>query len=125
MKSIMLTALAVLLVWQPAWAEASKRPAKLEGMEYLAARKVVLGFGWRPLAGHCSGADLSAETCAKFPEVGNCTGVGAGFCDMTFVRRDRCLVLVTIGGAPQNKPGDTLVRDVTFSRAPCPKNPTY
>jgi hypothetical protein len=101
----------------------ARMPAKLEEMEYLEARKVIVGYGWQPLTGDCSGPDVSAQTCARYPEVGNCTGVGIGLCDMTFVRRDRCLVVVTVGGAPQAEAGDTTVRDVSFQRGPCSKEP--
>jgi hypothetical protein len=125
MKVITLTAAAAFtLLHQPIFAASvltsPKRPAKLEGMEYLEARKVILGFGWRPSSGDCSGPDVDERTCAKYPEIDTCTGVGIGLCGMKFVRRNRCLVLITIGGAPQRQAGDTLVRDVTFLRGPCP-----
>ena len=108
---------------QVASAENVQTSIRLEGMEYLQARRIVLGYGWEPLPGDCRGGGTSDEICAQFPEIGNCSGVGVGFCDMTFVRRDRCLRLVTIGGAPDGSPGDTTVRDVRFARAPCPKDP--
>jgi hypothetical protein len=125
MKLVALAAAAALVFPQIASAASPKKGAKLEGMEYLKARHIILGYGWTPFSGNCSGPDVSNRTCASYPEVGNCTGVGVGLCDMTFVRRNRCLELVTIGGAPQDKPGDTVVRDVTFRHAPCPKNPAY
>lgn len=105
---------------QPA---ASAKPARLENMEYLKARKVILSYGWAPVRGDCSGPDVDDHICATYPEIGNCTGVGIGYCDMTFKRGTQCLSLVTIGGAPQDRPADTEVRDVSFWRSRCAKNP--
>jgi hypothetical protein len=123
MKMIILVATAALvLLHQPA--SPASKAIKLEGMEYLKARRVILGHGWRPSAGSCRGPDVSARTCATYPEVGICSGLGNGPCGMTFVRRSRCLLLSTIGGAPQAKPGDTVIVDVTFRPAPCPKEQT-
>ena len=124
MKRITLTTAATVMLLHPTIAATAgmspSGPAKLEGMEYLEARKVILGYGWRPSNGDCGGPDVDEQTCAKYPEIDHCTGVGIGLCGMEFVRRDRCLILITIGGAPQDQPGDTLVRDVTFLRGPCP-----
>jgi hypothetical protein len=126
MKLVSLAAAgAAMMVHAPTAMAAGKpltTPAKLEGMEYLKARKVILSYGWMPSPGECSGPDVSDQTCSQYPEIDNCTGVGIGLCGMDFVRRDRCLVLVTIGGAPQSQPGDTLVRDVSFLRGPCPNH---
>jgi hypothetical protein len=120
MKRIALAlATALLMAPQPVPA---KKPTKLEDMEYLRARKIILRSGWVPVLGECRGPDVNDHTCATYPEVGNCTGVGIGYCDMTFRRGEQCLYLVTIGGAPQDKPGDTEVRDVRFSRGQCVKN---
>lgn len=91
-------------------------------MEYFNARKIILSYGWEPLGGPCQGAGIDEEVCRAFPEVGNCSGTGVGFCDMHFARKDRCLDVVTTGGAPSNDgPGDTSVRDVAFGSAPCSK----
>jgi hypothetical protein len=115
---------ALTLLHQPTIAESAAKPqissAKLEGMEYLEARKVILSFGWVPARAACSGPDVNDQTCTKYPELDNCTGVGIGLCGMNFVRRNRCLILVTIGGAPQEQPGDTVIRDVAFRRGSCP-----
>lgn len=98
-------------------------PSKLEGMDYNEARKVILGMGWIPLTGPCQGI-MPDETCARFTEIGNCSGTGLGFCDMHFQRRGRCLTIITVGGYPDGEvDGEPAVRDVHFSRAPCLKDP--
>jgi hypothetical protein len=95
------------------------KPAKLEGMAYPKARRVILGYGWKPVSGNCGGGGTTESICKKFPEIGNCSGTGVGFCDMLFVRKRRCLSIVTVGGPPP----DAVVRDVVFSAGPCSKNP--
>jgi hypothetical protein len=102
MKAITL-ALATALALMPQPARSAGTPARLETMEYLKARKLILSYGWVPARGDCSGPDVDAHICATYPEIGNCTGVGIGYCDMTFKRRAQCLYLVTIGGAPKTK----------------------
>lgn len=98
---------------------ASSTPAKLEGMEYPKARTAILGYGWKPLSGDCSGGGTDNTICGSYPETGNCSGTGVGYCDMMFVKEKRCLSLVTTGGPP----GDgAFVDTVTFSAAPCSKN---
>ena len=100
----------------------SVRPARLEGMEYGEARQFVVSLGWVPVASNCDGID--AETCSRFPEIGNCSGTGMGYCDMHFARKDRCLDVVTTGGYPAPMEQGTTVSDVYFRRAPCSmKNP--
>lgn len=95
---------------------------RLEDMDYLEARKVILALGWQPLGGPCEG--VSQATCTGFPEIGNCSGTGLGYCDMTFRRADRCLVVVTTGGSPDRSgPGGTSVDWVRFYKAPCAKDP--
>jgi hypothetical protein len=89
-------------------------------MSYPKARRVILGYGWKPKAGNCSGGGTTVSICKKYPEVGNCSGTGAGYCDMTFTRRRRCLRIITAGGPPGP---DAVVQDVVFSAAPCSKNP--
>lgn len=103
-------------------AAAQRASTKLEGMNYLAARKIVLSFGWKALGGPCEGM-VDDQTCRRFPEIGNCSGTGLGFCDMHFVRKQRCLDLVTTEGAPNDANNTTQVRDVTFSSGPCAKDP--
>jgi len=123
MKSIMLVAtMAAMLPHQPTFAKAAKKTLRLEGVEYPTARRIILGYGWKPVPGNCGGGGIDEEGCARFPEVGNCSGVWPAYCDMHFARRNRCLDLVTMHGAPQGLPGDIHVRDVTFSRGPCVKN---
>ena len=111
---------AVLLLPQPV--VAAKKPVRLEDVEYLKARQIILSYGWVPVPGNCGGPDVDDHVCSTYPEVGNCTGVGIGFCDMTFRKANRCLRLVTIAGAPQDEPGDTEVREVTFSKGACLKS---
>jgi uncharacterized protein YecT (DUF1311 family) len=99
---------------------ASAKPAKLEGLPYPQARAIILRYGWKPLKGECTGAGANDRICSRYPEIGNCTGNGIGFCDMSFYRKDRCLIVVAIGGAPtESGSGDSKVRDVTFIRRPC------
>ena len=96
------------------------QPNKLEGLPYLNARKIILQFGWKPFVGACEGAGTTNQLCSLYPEIGNCSGSGIGLCDMSFYRRNRCLVVVAIGGAPGDRSsGDSVVRDVTFRRRPC------
>lgn len=98
-------------------------PAKLEGTDYNEARRSILAMGWLPLTGPCEGL-MSDTTCDRFPEIGNCSGTGLGFCDMHFERRNRCLTIITVGGYPDGEvDGEPSVRDVHFSRAPCRKYP--
>jgi hypothetical protein len=98
----------------------AKETVRLEGMEYLAARKVILGYGWAPAPGKCGGGGTDGHTCSAYPEIRNCSGTGVGLCDMSFVKRDRCLTVVTIGGPPRaDGGGEPAVRDVQFRRGPC------
>jgi hypothetical protein len=95
---------------------------KLEDMDYLEARKVVLSLGWQPVEGPCDA--ISQATCADFPEIGNCSGTGLGFCDMHFRRADRCLTVVVTEGPPDMaNPEGAPVDWVRFSKAPCKKDP--
>jgi hypothetical protein len=95
---------------------------KLEGMAYQKARKTILGYGWRPMRGSC-GLQVSESACARFPEIGTCSGVDPGYCGMTFTRQDRCLNVVTRGGPPEGDvEGDTHVDHVTFRSGPCAKD---
>lgn len=101
-------------------------PAKvrLEDMAYSDAREVILSLGWSPLEGPCMGGGAGEATCSDFPEIGNCSGTGVGYCDMTFRREDRCLTVVTTGGAPdRTDPEGVAVEWVRFSKAPCSKDP--
>ena len=96
------------------------KPVKLEHMDYFSARKIIMSYGWVPVSGPCE--QVSAETCASFPEIEACSGVSPGYCGMAFVRRDRCLYVGTSGGEPERKTGDTHVEGVTFRPGPCSKN---
>ena len=119
------TAAVMMLNLAPAAASAkpNAKPLKLEGMDYIAAREVILGFGWKPLPGNCGGGGASGLTCSAYPEIGNCSGSGLGLCDMTFARPNRCLIVVTVGGAPNaTKDGEPFVRDVQFHRGKCSKD---
>jgi hypothetical protein len=92
------------------------RPAKLEGMPYSEAREIISQFGWISFKGDCSGPPVNESICSHFPEIGYCSGSGVGFCGMYFYRKNRCLILVTVGGLPSE---GSVVRDVTFQRKPC------
>jgi hypothetical protein len=128
MRSFIFAATAsVVMLSQSLPVAASVKPTakttNLEGMDYVSARKVILGYGWQPLPGNCGGGGASNLTCSTYPEIGNCSGSGVGFCDMTFVRPNRCLVVVTVGGAPDaKKHGESVVRDVQFRRGTCSKD---
>lgn len=102
-------------------ASAGEKPQKLEHMDYIAARKIILGYGWAPMSGHCE--QVSEKTCSSFPEIASCSGVGAGYCGMVFFRQDRCLYVTTSGGEPEGDGvEDTHVEKVTFRHGPCSKN---
>jgi hypothetical protein len=93
------------------------KPPKLEQMAYPSARKVILGYGWRPVSGPCQ---LRPETCAQFPEIEACSGTGLGYCAMVFVRKDKCLFIRTTGGEPLVAHEDeTQVDHVSFRAGPC------
>ncbi|HEY1606013.1 MAG TPA: hypothetical protein VGF77_10510 [Allosphingosinicella sp.] len=95
------------------------RSLKLEGMTYDAARKIILGYGWKPVVGRC---EFDEDICALFPEIESCSDVDPGYCAMVFVKGNRCLYLGTSGGAPQRAGDyDTHVIDVKFKRSPCRK----
>lgn len=76
------------------------KSARLEGEAYPDARGVILIHGWSPVEGPCMGGGMGESTCSDFPEIGNCSGKGVGYCVMTFRREDRSLTVVTTGGAP-------------------------
>jgi hypothetical protein len=94
---------------------------KLEGMEYLKARPIILSYGWKPVLGECEGAETS---CGQYPEIDACSCCGNALCAMDFVRNRRCLVVGTIGGPPVDGQADTVVTDLGFVRpyrGLCPK----
>lgn len=95
------------------------RPLRLEGMDYLPARRIILGYGWQPMVGPCEAIDDSE--CAAFPEIDTCSGVWPGYFHMVFMRRNRCLDVVTRGGEPEagQEQSDTIVRDVSFLHGRC------
>jgi hypothetical protein len=95
---------------------------KLEGMDYLSARKIILSYGWKPVGGGCDG--VRASRCAKFPEIEVCSVVYPGHCSILFVRGRGCLSVMTIGAVPGGYwASDTLVIQVSFGRGsyPCSK----
>jgi hypothetical protein len=97
------------------------KDVKLEHMDYFNARKIILGYGWKPIGGPCS--QIDEASCARFPEIDIFSGVGAAPCIMIFVRNGRCLLIGTTGGQPVgDEPGDTHVDSVQFRRGPCSKN---
>jgi hypothetical protein len=104
-----------------AGAQPAPPAAKLEHMDYFNARKIILGYGWKPIGGPCS--QIDEASCARFPEIDICSGVAAAPCAMIFVRNGRCLFIGTTGGRPvSDEPGDTHVDSVQFRRGPCSKN---
>ena len=81
----------------PAAQAAPAKPIKLERMEYSKARQIILGYGWKPVRGDCTGGNGSpwGEACARFPEIDNCMGTGQ--CDMVFSKPGQCLIVFTAG----------------------------
>ena len=95
----------------------SAKASNLEGMDYDRARSLILSYGWTPFRGDCNGVD--ENTCARYPEVGNCQMVSPGYCDMSFTKDKRCLIVVTLESPPGASRGETWVKNVTFLRMPC------
>ena len=95
------------------------RPARLEGMAYDAARRIILSYGWVPAPGPCYG--LAERLCASFPELDTCSCCDRAPCAMLFVRGNRCLSIGTEGDLPGSR--DTHVVDVSFRRHHCSKSP--
>ena len=98
------------------------RPARLEGMAYVAARRIILSYGWVPMPGPCEvSAGLAASDCERFPELDVCSPVSLGFCSIVFTRRGLCLDIITTGGPPVigQERGDTSVFRVHFRRGRC------
>src|SRR3954453_11634288 len=75
------------------------RPARLEGMDYVPARRVILSYGWRPAAGPCFG--VTESECASFPEIDSRSCCEQAPCAMLFIRGDRCLSILTEVGPPE------------------------
>jgi hypothetical protein len=100
------------------------RPARLEGMDYVPARRVILSYGWRPAAGPCFG--VTESECASFPEIDSCSCCGRAPCAMLFIRANRCLLISTEVGPPETgaEESDTHVVYVAFRRHDCSKNPS-
>ena len=111
-------AMAFALTSQPAlFAKKPTKPTKLEGMEYLRARQVILGYGWKPWVGHC---EADASTCAAFPEVDVCSASFPIQCGMRFVRQGSCLRVGTAGDAPPGyEEGEPHVDGVVVSHSTC------
>jgi hypothetical protein len=101
-------------------ARSTKAP-KLEGMGYDRARNLILRYGWKPFPGECSGVE--SVTSARYPELNNCQGVSPGYCDMTFSKKNRCLIVVTLESPPGTSKDDTWIKDVMFRREPFQKDP--
>jgi hypothetical protein len=94
-------------------------PLRLEGMDYLPARRIILGYGWEPMIGPCEAVEDSE--CGSFPEIDTCSGVSPGYCHMVFMRRNECLDVGTSGGEPVagQEQSDTHVTDVSFRHGRC------
>lgn len=95
------------------------RPARLEGMHYLQARRIILSYGWVPAPGPCGG--VPANICARFPEIDTCSCCDRAPCAMLFIRGNRCLSVGTEGDWPESR--DTYVVDASFRRHHCSKIP--
>jgi hypothetical protein len=97
------------------------RPARLEGMDYVPARRAILGFGWVPAAGPCDGEQVDASECASFPEIDTCSPVWPAYCHMVFARANLCLDLTTSAGPPEagQEESDTHILNVSFHRGSC------
>ena len=95
------------------------RPARLEGMSYVAARRIILSYGWVPAPGPC--LMVSESVCARFPEIDTCSCCDRAPCAMLFIRGNRCLSVGTEGDLPGSR--DTHVVDVSFRRHHCSKSP--
>src|SRR3954470_7844887 len=69
----------------------TSRPQRLEGMDYLRARRIILGQGWQPVTGPCSG--VTESECASYPEIDACSCCEQAPCGMFFSRRNWCLIV--------------------------------
>ena len=95
------------------------RPARLEGMGYDAARRIILSYGWVPAPGPCS--SLTEHLCGRYPEIVACSCCDRAPCGMLFVRGNRCLSIGTEGDLPGSR--DTHIVGVSFRRHDCSKSP--
>ncbi|HKU65435.1 MAG TPA: hypothetical protein VJQ06_10280 [Rhizomicrobium sp.] len=103
----------------PAVKTAASKPTKLEGMAYGKARRIILGYGWKPSSDHCY---AGTDACARYPEIDSCTYSFPILCAMDFARDGKCLMVDTSGeAAPGEGLEDPIVTDVTFLKGPCPK----
>jgi hypothetical protein len=109
-----------VVVTAHASSRSSGQAHNLEHMDYASARKVILADGWSPVLGHCE--QVSKDTCARFPEIDSCSGVGLGYCGMVFVKQRKCLYVVTTGGQPDGGGKYLTVETVTFRHGQCSKN---
>jgi hypothetical protein len=94
--------------------------ARLEGLEYPAARKIITGYGWIPLKGGCL-ENEGPEVCGMFPELINCTQGQPQFCILRFSKAGRCLQITTEGGYLEDN-GGALVEQVSFIKTKCKKS---
>lgn len=117
-----LAAMVIFGCSQPLYAASkSSAPLKVNNMEYVRARKIILKNGWKPVGGPCE--QVSESTCFHFPEIGICTETSPGFCGMVFVKNDQCLSLQTRGDPPDGEsPGGGWVVSVAIQPSPCSKN---
>ena len=96
------------------------KPAKLEGMPYPKARKIILGYGWAPFKGDCL-ENEGPEVCGQFPELINCTQGQPEFCILRFSKTRRCLQIITRGGYLEDN-GGTSVEQVSFIDKICERS---
>jgi len=92
-------------------------------MNYVPARRIILSYGWVPAAGPCFG--VTASECASFPEIDSCSCCDRAPCAMQFIRRNRCLTILTEVGPPDAavEDGDAHIVYVSFRRHHCSKSP--
>jgi hypothetical protein len=120
--AILASCLCLMSVQGVARGAKAARSNKLEGMDYISARKIILSHGWKPVGGPCDG--VLASSCTRFPEIEVCSVVYPGHCSTRFVRGRGCLSVITIGAVPGGYWAmDTLVDQVSFGRGshPCAK----
>src|SRR5690606_5777892 len=75
-----------------------------QGMVYQDAREIILNGGWQGARLYAEmGCQTHDDTCARFPEVDSCTGIGDPLCRFVFTDgRSNRLVVVTFGEDPRS-----------------------
>jgi|SRR3569833_325899 len=98
-----------------------KEIARLKGVEYEKARKIILARGWKPAPGPCY---TNKASCSNYPEIDACSESLPVQCSMVFTRGSQCLAVGTSGeSAPGFEKGDPVIDVVRLVSNPCVKNP--